>query len=53
MGLPDNTGYAVVVNDYHSGEYIDQLFDKAEYVVTNADNPGYGEAVNQIRRAHV
>lgn len=46
--LPDQVGYAVVVNDYLPGEAVEQLADGADCFLPNADNPGYGRAVNRL-----
>ena len=46
--LPENIGYAVVVNDYRAGEPIDELQSNADYWLANSDNPGYGIAVNRL-----
>ena len=46
--LPDQVGYAVVVNDYLPGEAVEQLADGADCFLSNADNPGYGRAVNLL-----
>lgn len=46
--LPDNIGYAVVVNDYQRGEPIERLAEKSDCFLMNDDNPGYGTAVNRI-----
>jgi GT2 family glycosyltransferase len=46
--LPPQVGYAVVVNDHHPGEPVEQLAPGADGFLTNADNPGYGRAVNRL-----
>ena len=46
--LPPQVGYAVVVNDHHPGEAVDQLQAEADCFLTNCDNPGYGRAVNRL-----
>ena len=46
--LPENIGYAVVVNDYRAGEPIDDLESNADHWLANSDNPGYGIAVNRL-----
>ena len=46
--LPPQVGYAVVVNDHHPGEPVEQLAAGADGFLTNADNPGYGRAVNRL-----
>lgn len=46
--LPPQVGYAVVVNDYQSGEPVEQLAAGADLFLTNPDNPGYGRAVNRL-----
>lgn len=48
MALPDQVGYAVVVNDYLPGEPVEQLADGADCFLPNVDNPGYGRAVNRL-----
>ena len=46
--LPDQVGYAVVVNDYSPGEPVDYLASDADVFLCNPDNPGYGRAVNRL-----
>jgi GT2 family glycosyltransferase len=46
--LPPQVGYAVVVNDHHPGEPVEQLAAGADGFLTNRDNPGYGRAVNRL-----
>ena len=46
--LPEHVGYAVVVNDYLTGEAVEQLKDGADCFIQNTDNPGYGRAVNRL-----
>ena len=46
--LPDEIGYAVSVNDYRSGEAVDELCAGADLFIRNKDNPGYGRAVNRV-----
>lgn len=46
--LPQEVGYAVVVNDHQAGEAVEQLAEGADCFITNPDNPGYGRAVNQL-----
>ena len=46
--LPPELGYAVVVNDHHPGEPVEQLQAEADCFLTNRDNPGYGRAVNRL-----
>ncbi len=46
--LPEEVGYAVVVNDHQPGEAVEQLADGADYFLLNSDNPGYGRAVNRL-----
>jgi GT2 family glycosyltransferase len=46
--LSKEIGYAVVVNDYKSGEAIELLSKEADLFLANSDNPGYGRAVNQV-----
>ena len=46
--LPPQVGYAVVVNDHHPGEPVDQLRAGADCFLANCDNPGYGRAVNRL-----
>jgi GT2 family glycosyltransferase len=46
--LPPEVGYAVVVNDHQPGEPVEQLAAGADCFLTNADNPGYGRAVNRL-----
>jgi GT2 family glycosyltransferase len=46
--LPPQVGYAVVVNDHHPGEPVEQLAARADGFLTNRDNPGYGRAVNRL-----
>jgi GT2 family glycosyltransferase len=46
--LPLQVGYAVVVNDHHPGEPVEQLAAGADGFLTNPDNPGYGRAVNRL-----
>lgn len=46
--LPPQVGYAVVVNDHKPGEAVEQLAQGADFFLTNADNPGYGRAVNRL-----
>jgi GT2 family glycosyltransferase len=46
--LPPQVGYAVVVNDHHQGEPVEQLALCADGFLTNPDNPGYGRAVNRL-----
>ncbi|MFO0075282.1 MAG: glycosyltransferase family 2 protein, partial [Cyanobacteriota bacterium] len=48
--LPAHIGYAVVVNDYESGEPVELLRHNAVLFLTNKTNPGYGRAVNQAVR---
>lgn len=44
--LQPSVSYAVVVNDYCSGEAIDNLKDEAHLFIRLSDNRGYGAAVN-------
>ena len=46
--LPPEVGYAVVVNDHMPGEPVEQLASGADLFLANADNPGYGRAVNRL-----
>ena len=46
--LPQEVGYAVVVNDHQPGEPVEQLAAGADCFLTNSDNPGYGRAVNRL-----
>ena len=46
--LPPQVGYAVVVNDHHPGEPVEQLAPGADGFLANRDNPGYGRAVNRL-----
>jgi GT2 family glycosyltransferase len=46
--LPPQLGYAVVVNDHHPGEPVEQLAAGADGFLANPDNPGYGRAVNRL-----
>jgi GT2 family glycosyltransferase len=46
--LPPQVGYAVVVNDHHPGEPVEQLALGADGFLINQDNPGYGRAVNRL-----
>lgn len=46
--LPSSIGYALVINDYRAGEPVDCLMADADFVLCNADNPGYGRAVNRL-----
>jgi hypothetical protein len=46
--LPPQVGYAVVVNDHHPGEPVEQLAAGADDFLANPDNPGYGRAVNRL-----
>ena len=46
--LPLLGGYAVVVNDHHPGEPVEQLAAGADGFLANPDNPGYGRAVNRL-----
>ena len=46
--LPEDIGYAVVVNDHELGEPVDQLAVGSDLFLTNSDNPGYGRAVNRL-----
>jgi len=46
--LPPQMGYAVVVNDHHPGEPVEQLAPGADGFLANPDNPGYGRAVNRL-----
>lgn len=46
--LPLQVGYAVVVNDHHPGEPVEQLAAGADGFLANPDNPGYGRAVNRL-----
>jgi GT2 family glycosyltransferase len=46
--LPPQVGYAVVVNDHHPGEPVEQLAAGADGFLANSDNPGYGRAVNRL-----
>jgi GT2 family glycosyltransferase len=46
--LPPQVGYAVVVNDHHPGEPVEQLTAGADGFLANRDNPGYGRAVNRL-----
>lgn len=46
--LSPEIGYAVVANDHKPGEPVDQLSFKADYFLSNADNLGYGRAVNRL-----
>lgn len=49
-GLPATIGYAVVVNDHHREEAIDQLASESDHYLACRDNPGYGIAVNRLVR---
>ena len=46
--LHPQVGYAVVVNDHHQGEPVEQLALGADGFLANPDNPGYGRAVNRL-----
>jgi GT2 family glycosyltransferase len=46
--LPPQVGYAVVVNDHHPGEPVEQLAPGSDGFLANPDNPGYGRAVNRL-----
>ena len=46
--LPKEVGYAVVVNDHHPGEPVEQLQEGADCFISYRDNPGYGRAVNRL-----
>ncbi|NQW39124.1 MAG: glycosyltransferase family 2 protein [Cyanobacteria bacterium] len=46
--LPPKVSYAVVVNDHHPGEPVEQLAPGADGFLANPDNPGYGRAVNRL-----
>ena len=46
--LPSQVGYAVVVNDHHPGEPVEQMAAGADGFLANPDNPGYGRAVNRL-----
>lgn len=46
--LAPDVGYAVVVNDHHPGEPVEQLAAAADCFLINRDNPGYGRAVNRL-----
>lgn len=46
--LPENIGFAVVVNDHRFGEPIERLSKKADCFLLNSDNPGYGVAANRL-----
>jgi len=46
--LPQEVGYAVVVNDHQPGEPVEPLAAGADCFLTNSDNPGYGRAVNRL-----
>jgi GT2 family glycosyltransferase len=46
--LPQQVGYAVVVNDHQPGEPVERLEAGADCFITNRDNPGYGRAVNRL-----
>jgi len=46
--MTPEVGYAVVVNDHHPGEPVDQLQAGADCFLANRDNPGYGRAVNRL-----
>jgi GT2 family glycosyltransferase len=46
--LRPEVGYAVVVNAHQPGEPVEQLAAGADGFLTNADNPGYGRAVNRL-----
>ena len=46
--LPSHIGYAVVANDHRPGEAVDRLAAGADQFLANADNPGYGRAVNRL-----
>jgi GT2 family glycosyltransferase len=46
--LPPQVGYAVVVNDHHPGDPVEQLTPGADAFLANPDNPGYGRAVNRL-----
>lgn len=50
MCLPEEVGYALVVNDYRHGEAAEQLSNGADAILLNCDNPGYGTAVNRLVR---
>lgn len=44
--LESDVGYAVVVNDYFPGEFVERLRAKADFFLTTTKNLGYGRAVN-------
>jgi GT2 family glycosyltransferase len=46
--LPPQVGYAVVVNDHHPGDPVEELAPGADGFLANPDNPGYGRAVNRL-----
>ena len=46
--LSENIGFAVVINDYKSGEPVDLLSDSADYFLPLNGNNGYGRAVNKL-----
>jgi hypothetical protein len=46
--LPQEVGYAVVVNDHDPGEPVEQLQAGADCFLANRDNPGYGRAINRL-----
>ena len=46
--LSPEVGYAVVVNDHHPGEPVEQLALEADCFLINSDNLGYGRAVNRL-----
>ena len=46
--LPQEIGYAVVVNSYRAGEDIEILRDRADFFLTVNQNLGYGRAINLL-----
>jgi len=51
--LSEKIRYAIVVNDYHSVEPIDQLADNALKFIRVSSNLGYGKAVNLLVNSFV
>ena len=51
--LPGNIGYAIVANDYQSGESINQLSANAVEFIRSPSNLGYGRAVNLLVKSFV
>ena len=46
--LPVEIGYALFVNDYKIGEPVERLKPKADYLLVNKKNLGYGCAANKL-----